>query len=176
VTRGFEASEDAVTVFACEAPVGVIGIHAPVRRQLEALADTMARIGGNNVQVLGEVLVVIASGNAPAFRDAGWTRADVQRFLWRRATRPQSQLDGLVYVKEQRAHSPAWLDRSRADEEIPVTARPEDIHVLVAGGIGYFNAVCAGWGGFGGDAVSRRVRWGAPPNAAEGPSDSQTDH
>lgn len=157
-TRGFEASQNAVTVFACEAPIGVIGIHAPVRRQLEALADTMARIGGNNVQVLGEVLVVIASGNAQAFRDEGWTRADVQRFLWRWATRRQGELDGLVYPKELRAHSPVWLDRTRADEQIPVTGRPEDIHVVVAGGIGYFNAVCAGWGGFGGAAVSQRVR------------------
>lgn len=164
VARGFDRDDDVVTAFACEAPVGVIGIHAPVRRQLEALADTMARTGGNNVQVLGEVLVVIASGNAPSFRDAGWTREDVQLFLWREATRRQIELDGLVYPKELRAHSPVWLDRSRADEMIPVTARPEDVHVLVAGGIGYFNAVCAGWGGFGGAAVSRRVQF-APPLA-----------
>lgn len=174
VARGFDLDDDVVTAFACEPPIGVIGIHAPVRRQLEALADTMARAGGNNVQVLGEVLVVIASGNAASFRDAGWTRTDVQRFLWREATRRQDELDGLVYPTELRTHSPVWLDRARADEMIPVTARPEDIHVLVAGGIGYFNAVCAGWGGFGGAAVSRRVQEAALPVDGD-PSTARTD-
>jgi hypothetical protein len=159
VARDFAASEDVVTVFSCEAPVGVIGINAPVSRQLTALADTLSRVGANNVQVMGEVLVVIASGNAPAFAAEGWSRADVQRFLWRHATRAQRDVAGLVYPQEHEKHSPVWLDRTDPDEAVPVTAAPEDIHVLVAGGIGYFNAVCAGWGGFGGGAVSQLVRW-----------------
>ena len=42
---------------------------------------------------------------------------------------------------------------------LPVTATPDDIHIVVAGGRSYFAAVLPGWGGFGGFAVTRRIEW-----------------
>ena len=48
-------------------------------------------------------------------------------------------------------------DPDNPTTRLPVTARPEDIHMLVAGGRSYFAAVLPGWGGFGGFAVTRQI-------------------
>ncbi len=41
---------------------------------------------------------------------------------------------------------------------VPVTEKPQDIHIMVAGGRTYFAAVLPGWGSFGGYAATALVR------------------
>ena len=53
---------------------------------------------------------------------------------------------------------PARYDLDNPTTRVPVTARADDIHIVVAGGRSYFAAVLPGWGGFGGFAVTRVIR------------------
>ena len=53
---------------------------------------------------------------------------------------------------------PRRYDLDNPTTRVPITARPEDIHIVVAGGRSYFAAVLPGWGGFGGFAVTRMIR------------------
>jgi hypothetical protein len=104
------------------------------------------------------MLVVVGPEHADALGDAGWTRADVQRFLYQRARNSMRELQ-FGRAPEDRfynRHWPRWFDRTSDDEMWPVVASPDDILVLVAGGLeGRFSAVVPGWGLPGG--ISRAV-------------------
>ena len=41
---------------------------------------------------------------------------------------------------------------------VPVTSKPEDIHIVVAGGRSYWAAVLPGWGSFGGYAATVQIK------------------
>ena len=53
---------------------------------------------------------------------------------------------------------PLRYDLDNPTTRVPVSAEPDDIHIVVAGGRSYFAAVLPGWGGFGGFAVTRAIR------------------
>ena len=88
--------------------------------------------------------------------EQGYDRAAVQQELWQQARRRIGDLlsPGVVPY----AWWPDWVDADDPDTLVPVTERPEDIHVMVTGAESIpWMAVCAGWGNLGGYAVSRAL-------------------
>ena len=61
-------------------------------------------------------------------------------------------------AQEETGHYPSRYNLNNPTTRVPVTARPEDIHIVVAGGRNYFAAVLPGWGTFGGLAVTRQIK------------------
>ena len=53
---------------------------------------------------------------------------------------------------------PSWVEKENDDYLVPITERPRNIHIVVAGGETYFAALCPGWGGLGGFAVTKEIR------------------
>jgi hypothetical protein len=164
--RGVDAPAGAVTVFGCEAPqvVNMWGMAGTAPLMLEQVADQMRARGNSNVHTMGEILVVLSPECARTIAAQGWTRADVQEFLWARARRRLGDIrlnpDGspAVHPDDHYYWWPAWVDQSNPDEMVPVATSPEDIHIIVTGGdsIG-FAAVCPSWGALGGFAVTRAL-------------------
>ncbi|MEV8312008.1 hypothetical protein AB0P36_33030 [Streptomyces flavidovirens] len=143
-TIGVDASS-AVTVAGMENPhnmhdMETRGSPAPL---LDKAASVMATLGSNNAVVSSaEFFVVLGPEHAATIAAAGWSRQDVQAYLYEKARRPAGEL---------RAHFgsvlwPAWM-RALGDEDLqPMTGSPQNIRVLVAGGPGKHSLVVPSWG------------------------------
>jgi hypothetical protein len=166
VERGCAPGSNAVTVFACEPPHSCDAMGTP-DEMLYAIGDTMSGFGNNNTHYAGQTLVVINPRQAEEFAKGGWSKKDIRQHLWENARRTAGELracgvfhEGMRKALVEQGRTLARYDftKSSADARIPLTDRPEDIHIVVAGGRTYFAAVLPGWGSYGGYAVTRPVR------------------
>lgn len=166
VERGCPPGSDAVTVFACEGPHSVHTLGTP-GEMLLALCDSLATLGNNNVHGSGQAMVLLNPRVANEFAAAGWSKNDVRAHIWENARRSVAEIRALgpshASFRETQHAAGRILQRynpSRLgpDAMIPVTDRPEDIHIVVAGGKTYFSAVLPGWGSFGGYAATAHIR------------------
>jgi hypothetical protein len=166
VERGCAPGTNAVTVFACEGPHSVDALGSP-GEMLHVIGDAMRTLGNNNTHYAGQTLVVLNPRQAEEFAKAGWSKQDVRQHLWENARRTAAELKACGFhgeemrrslIEQKRVLARYDYDGAPADISIPVTDRPEDIHIVVAGGRTYFAAVLPGWGAYGGYAVTRPVR------------------
>jgi hypothetical protein len=115
------------------------------------IASVMTTLGSNNAPMVdSEFFVVLCPEHAAQAALEGWSREDVQLFLYQQARMPL----GL-----RREHFSGWgwespWVRSMEDPNalMPMTTRPDNIRVLVAGGGGKHSCVIPAWGG-----ISRSV-------------------
>lgn len=164
VERGMPKGSDAVTVFACEGPHSVLCNGTP-EHMLYTITDSMRTLGNNNQQLGGQMLVVLNPLNAQEFAKRNWSKQDVRMYLWENARRDLAELracgdsyNEFRQAQEDTGHYPHRYNLSSPATRVPVTVRPEDIHIIVAGGRNYFAAVLPGWGTFGGLAVTKPIR------------------
>ena len=151
-TRGFHSEQNAVTVFAGEAPHNVNDHESKSAvRLLNLVADVMSALGHNNWYLAQHgrndfVVILSPEHSALATRD-GFTREDVQSYLFERARRSVRDLStgGMWYTKDW----PAWMNAAieRPETLLPVVRDARDILVLVAGGAGKHSLVIPGYGG-----------------------------
>jgi hypothetical protein len=153
-----------VTVFACQAPFPLY-VPGSADRILRVIATTLPTPGINAYFAGGEILVVLGPTPAGELARAGLDQAAVRQRIWEEA---RFELGALrrsgVFESERntfywgiRAQSPA-LDALADDTLLPLVDGPEDFHVLVSGAAGqWWAAFCAGWGEFGGRAVTVEV-------------------
>jgi hypothetical protein len=164
VERGCPPGSNAVTVFACEGPHSA-SLHGTPGQMLYVLADAMCSLGSNNTNTAGQTLVVLNPRHAEEFAKHGWSKNDVRQHLWANARRTAEDLKAVgdfhPGMRAAQIAAGRILARHNLDSPhalIPVTDRPEDIHIVVAGGKTYFAAICPGWGSYGGYAVTRQIR------------------
>ncbi|MBI4507829.1 MAG: hypothetical protein HY691_20045 [Chloroflexi bacterium] len=160
VERGLPGDADAVTVISCEGPQSIL-CRGTAEHILNALVDAMAHPGSNNFVYQGQTLLVVNPENAAILAKAGHTKQSLREHLWRHARVPLRILKRGAWTDDY--VRVAWRDDLKALQNepealIPPTWRPEDIHVVVAGGAGHFCCVCPGWGALGGLAVTRPVQ------------------
>ena len=115
------------------------------------LASVMTTLGSNNAAMAdSEFFVVLAPEHARQAAAEGWSREDAQLFLYQHARMP---------LRVIRQHFDFWGDdvpwiRSIDDPDamLPMTSRPENIRIMVAGGPGKHSCVMPSWG-----SISRSV-------------------
>jgi hypothetical protein len=166
VERGCAPGSNAVTVFACEGPHSCFTLGS-IGEMLTGLCDTMAAVGNNNVHASGQTMVVLNPRVANEFAAAGWSKNDVRAHLWENGRRSVAKIRSLgathAGFRETQHVAGRILNRYNPrhlgpEAMIPVTDRPEDIHIIVAGGKSYFSAILPGWGSFGGYAATALIR------------------
>ncbi len=164
VERGFAAGSNAVTVFACEGPHSIL-CHGTPEEMLHGLTDSICSLGNNNVHMGGQTLVVLNPLNAEEFAKRGWSKNEVRQYLWENARRSLSDIKacGIVHqqfrnAQQETGRYPFRYNLDNPTTMVPVTQKPEDIHIIVAGGRTYFAAVLPGWGSFGGYAATVPIR------------------
>lgn len=160
VERGFAPTDNAVTVFAGEAPRQVRSVGRP-EAILYSIADTAATLGtsmstGGSVGDRstgvrqGEIVVTIA-GESRLWRD--WSKADVREYLHQRINRPVAELKRAGVMDDPVVP---------ADEEtmVGLIGSPDEILVVFAGGEeANMSSVIPSWGPkVGSTAVTRVVR------------------
>ena len=135
----------AVTVHCGEGPHNVHDMESDEpARLLTKMASVMATLGSNNACISqGEFFVVLCPEHAATIASAGWSRADVQSFLYERARLPRAVLRRAFDVV---AWQP-WLAAIEDDDALlPLTDHPDNMRVLVAGGPGKHSCVIPSWG------------------------------
>ena len=155
ISRDRSLGDNAVTVFACEAPHNVADTHHDTPQGLLwVIADCMSTMGNTTARWGGQTLVVLSPERARVLDKAGWSREDVQQCLYEQSHRRVREFQT---ARLMRRETPKWVNREDPEALWPIFDKPEDILVTVAGGDGPHSAVCPGWGHHGGFAVTQQV-------------------
>lgn len=150
IERGYAPEQSVVTAHPAEAPHNLNNHGADNPRDLlTTFAVSMAIPGCNNIHVMGDVLLALGPEHADIIARAGWSKNDVRSYLYELARQPLSLLK-LGGIHGRHAHRntlwPRWIDRGDDQAMVPVVRRPEDIHIIVAGGPGRHSLYIPGWG------------------------------
>ena len=143
-SRGIDAPS-AVTVHCGEGPHNVHDAEAAGEPTLilGKIASAMTSLGMNNAPISqGEYFVVLGPEHAASLAQRGFTRRDVQSYLFDTARMPahvfRRHFEELAW--------PQWMKQVDGDHPVPMTGEPDNIRVLVAGGPGKHSLVVPSWG------------------------------
>ena len=142
-SQGVDAPS-AVTVYCGENPHNFQDMeHDTPGPILDKGASVMATLGCNNAPISSaEFFVILGPEHAATLAGSGWTRRDVQSYLFERARISagafREAFDGAVRRP--------WFQSLRDEDAMPITDHPDNIRVLVAGGPGKHSCVIPSWG------------------------------
>ncbi|HET7340452.1 MAG TPA: hypothetical protein VFL90_03240 [Methylomirabilota bacterium] len=134
---------DTVTVYGGEPPHNVNDhVSTTASGILTNVADTAISLGSNVGWYFSQaqLMVVLGPEHARTIADDGFTRADVQRFVYENARQPLSLMHkgGMWGMQDW----PAWMNATTdPDARLPRVPSPDDVFVVVAGGSGKHSAV-----------------------------------
>src|SRR5205814_7186077 len=143
VRLGFAAGANVVTVFGGEAPHNVNDhVSATAAGILATVADTAVSLGSNVGWYFSQsqLLIVLGPEHAATIAADGFTRSDIQRYLFEHARLPLRtlKLGGMWGIQDW----PRWMMAVTDDDALlPQVPSPEDVMVIVAGGPGKHSAV-----------------------------------
>lgn len=138
VERGFDPSVTTSTVLALEAPQNVNDHRSKTATDLlETIAKTASTPGCNNSHVPGEFLLIMSPEHAKTIYNDGFTKQDVKEYLHERCV-----VDVRLADRGGRKIDPEWI----VEDKVRITRSPEDIVLVVAGGVGRHSMICHGFG------------------------------
>jgi hypothetical protein len=143
VALGFRPDQSVVTVYGGEAPHNVNDhVSTTAAGILNNVSDVAATLGSNVGWYFSQsqLLVVLGPEHAATIAGDGFTRADVQRFIFEHARLPlgRLKLGGMWGMRDW----PLWMLKVTDDSVmLPQVPSPEDIFVMVGGGSGKHSAV-----------------------------------
>jgi hypothetical protein len=143
-SRGIDAPS-AVTVHCGEGPHNVHDAEAAGDPALilDKIASAMTSLGMNNAPISqAEFFIVLGPEHAASIAQRAMTRKDIASYLFDRARMPAH-----VFRRhfEERAWT-QWMKIVDDDHLLPMTAEPDNIRIVVAGGPGKHSLVLPSWG------------------------------
>jgi hypothetical protein len=142
VARGFLAEQSVVTAVGAEGPHSVMVVTdeddpSSPDRVIDAVASMFSALGTNNAMLQGGAgIVVLNPEHAGVLAAAGLSRADVTAAITARAGNRRDVLA---------RQTPAFGRAGAPDDFVPCFHRPEDVLLLVAGGVGLYSMVMPTW-------------------------------
>ena len=141
------AAESALTLFFCESLHNAQDHTSTEPRGVLRTIASMAAAPGSNATWAceAECFVVMCPEHAALVASRGWTRRDVQLYLYEHARLSRSQLGfgGCAGMDSWRP----WMHADDDPEQrLPVVDHPDDFRIVVAGGAGKHSAVVTSWG------------------------------
>ena len=134
---------DTVTVYGGEGPHNVNDhVSTTAAGVLTNVADTAVSLGSNVGWYFSQaqLMVVLGPEHARTIADDGFTRADVQRYVYENARQPLGlmRLGGMWGMQDW----PGWMNATTDPAaRLPRVPSPDDVFVVVAGGSGKHSAV-----------------------------------
>jgi hypothetical protein len=158
VQRGHPADASVVTIVGAAGIVEIVDSESATAQQLACTfgASTLiaGSVGGAGLLGGGEPLFIMPPEHARMFHDEGYTLQEVKAAIYEHAALPTSRLSAAVREKLSVRREMGGA----ADESVVrAAATPDDIMIVVAGGVGRKAAYVPTWGGTT-RAVSREVR------------------
>jgi len=138
VERGFKADQSTVTAISADASIRASDLDSSKAEGI--LINFAQKMDGPSGP---EAIMVICPEHAKIIAGDGFSKKDVQKFIWERAAYRMKDLPDETF--EQRVKRRSDLKLTRASV-IPVTDKPEDILVIVAGGDGSQSQYIHVWG------------------------------
>lgn len=156
VERGYARDESVVTAFGVSGTVEVVDSESLKPEDLsQTFAQSMliaGNVGGAGLLGGGEPLIVVPPEHASVYSRAEWTKAQAKVAIFERA---RLSIDRLAPAQRERA-----IAGGAADGYLRVAAKPDDIMIVVAGGVGRKGAYVPTWSGTT-KAVSKRIEFGS---------------
>jgi hypothetical protein len=143
VALGFRPEQSIVTVYGGEPPHNVNDhVSTTAAGILNNVSDVATTLGSNVGWYFSQsqLLVVLGPEHAATVAADGFTRADVQRFVFEHARLPlgRLKLGGMWGMHDW----PLWMRKTTDDAAmLPQVPSPDDVFVMVAGGPGKHSAV-----------------------------------
>jgi hypothetical protein len=143
VALGFRPDQSVVTVYGGEPPHNVNDhVSTTAAGILNNVSDVATTLGSNVGWYFSQsqLLVVLGPEHAATIAADGFTRADVQRFVFEHARLPlgRLKLGGMWGMHDW----PLWMRKVTDDSAmLPQVPSPDDVFVMVAGGPGKHSAV-----------------------------------
>ena len=143
VSRGFRADQSVVTVYGGEAPHNVNDhVSSTAAGILNNISDVSTTLGSNVGVYMSQsqILLVLSPEHAATIANDGFTRTDVQRFVFEHARMPlaRRRLGGMWGIHDW----PLWMQKATDDSVmLPQVPSPEEVLVMVAGGAGKHSLV-----------------------------------
>jgi hypothetical protein len=150
VERGFARDASTLTMFAVAGTVEVVDTHSvSAADRLQTMADVMSApisvfAAAEPLLGSGYPIVVLPPEWARALSHSGLTKSDVKHELYARARVALERLPAPLRL-EIRVERRARL--APVGTPLRIAARPEDISVIVAGGVGMKQTFVPGWNG-----------------------------
>ena len=146
VERGFRGDQSALTLFAAEPPRGVSEHTAREgERILKTISRTLVTIWSYRMCGIFEAIVVLCPEHADTLRQDGFRKSEVREFLCDNTGVPVREFgdDDGEGTQARENYQEMLIDGEPCYRKF---ARPEAIHILVAGGpAGKFSAVIGSW-------------------------------
>ncbi|MBI2858099.1 MAG: hypothetical protein HYX90_03375 [Chloroflexi bacterium] len=169
VGRGLGKEQSAVTVFDCQSP-HPINVTGNAERILHVIAADIPRPGTNTFRAAGEFLLAFSARVAQVLARAGYSKADVKQWVWEHARynlgwlrRNKIFAEGAetayTYWGHVRGKERPDIRKLGDDAMLPMVLKPDDIHCVVVGTVTsqWWAGFCAGWGNYGGGAITMPV-------------------
>jgi hypothetical protein len=138
VERGFKADQSTVTAISADASIRASDLDST--KAVGILTNFAQRMEGPSGP---EAIMVICPEHAKIIAGDGFSKMDVKKFVWERAAYRMKDLPDETFYQRVKRRSDLKLTR---DSVIPVTDKPEDILVVVAGGDGSQSQYIHVWG------------------------------
>jgi hypothetical protein len=135
VERGFAADANTVTVVGA---LGTWSMNMTARKGEEVIAmigDTMQYPASSDYIHAGAPFVILSPQHANLFHREGWGKAEVKRRLWEASKMLAGRHKGSEFDRMANARR-AELGEIGQDTLLPITEKPEDLSLVVAGGPG----------------------------------------
>ena len=151
-TRGFDKDQNAVTIFAAYAPHQYSNGLSATPEGILATACAHMKISAGSARQ-PQYAMVFAGEHSTTIKKAGWSREDVQRYVFENSQVPVAEFKRL----NMKAGAPSAEDERTMS---PIVESPQDLLVFSAGGkAGVQSAYIPGWGSkAGSQSVTKEIR------------------
>ena len=138
VERGFKADQSTVTAISADASIRASDLDST--KGIGILMNFAQKMDGPSGP---EAIMVVCPEHAKIIADDGYSKKDVQQFIWQRAGYRMKDVWDETFAQRVKRRPDLKLTR---ESVIPVTDRAEDILVVVAGGDGSQSQYIHVWG------------------------------
>lgn len=146
VERGYDINDSTITVVGMEAPHDINGQDGKCAKDVcRIIASSIMSPGSSNFRFRtgSDMLVVFGPEHASFVARDGWTKKDVQEYLFEHSQVP-FDLISETHI-EHRRKAPGQF--GEFGDRIPVVLSPDNIKIVVAGGPGLHSCWMPNWGG-----------------------------
>jgi len=154
VERGFAREDSTVTIVG---PAGTTNMNTHDKNAEEVIrvfADTMAFPPSNDYWIGGEPWVVVCPEHAEIIHQSGYSKADLKRALWEQSKMRAGRMATRDFERTRYSRR-GELGDIGPDTPLPISTKPEDIGIVVAGGPGTHSVYLPSFGDM--RSVTRKI-------------------
>ncbi len=135
VERGFAADANTVTTIGALGTWSMNMTAKGAEEVLAMIADTMQYPASSDYMYGGAPFIILSPQHAQLFHRAGWSKDEVKRRLWAQSKIRADRSKGSEFERMATGRR-AELGEIKPDTMVPISEKPEDISIVVAGGAG----------------------------------------